>query len=264
MLTLYHNNMSTCSQKVRFVLATKDIEWRGVELNLREGDQQKPEFLKLNPKAAVPVLVEDDWVLTESNIIAEYLEETYPQAPLMPATGIARAGVRGWMQRLDAGLHLHVAALSFGIAFRLQMLTVLDTDEKLEGFYAKVPDPEMAAFYREVIPLGVDAPRFRIAVLAYDRLLGDMESALARHDWLAGAQLTLADAAYAPYLTRLDHLSLHPLWASRPRVAQWYARLRETPGYTKGISDWFNSAVLPAMHEAGDAVAPRVAEILAR
>ena len=46
MLKLYHNDMSTCSQKVRFLLAVKGIEWEGVELDLRRGDQLQPEFLK--------------------------------------------------------------------------------------------------------------------------------------------------------------------------------------------------------------------------
>jgi glutathione S-transferase len=262
MLTLYHNDMSTCSQRVRFVLAAKDLEWTGVELNLREGDQHKPEFLRLNPKGVVPVLVDDDSVVNESTIIMEYLEETRPQAPLMPATALERARVRAWMQRLDSGLHLHVATLSFAIAFRLQLLNVLDTDDKLEGFYAKIPDPEYAAFYRDIVPLGVDSSRFPFAVLAYDRLLSDMEVALTQHQWLVGDRLSLADAAYAPYLTRLDHLSLQALWSSRAAVGDWYVRIRETPGYLRGISDWFNPKFLQLMGEAGAAVDGRVAEIL--
>jgi len=54
MIKLYHNDMSTCAQKVRFILATKGLEWEGEELNLRRGDQVQPEFLKINPKGVVP------------------------------------------------------------------------------------------------------------------------------------------------------------------------------------------------------------------
>ena len=50
MLKLYHNDMSACAQKVRFVLAVKQLEWQSEELNLRQGDQQRPEYLKINPK----------------------------------------------------------------------------------------------------------------------------------------------------------------------------------------------------------------------
>ena len=46
---LYHNDMSTCAQKVRVTLGEKNLEWIGHELNLRTGDQHQPEFLRLNP-----------------------------------------------------------------------------------------------------------------------------------------------------------------------------------------------------------------------
>ena len=59
MLELYHNDMSTCAQKVRATLAEKDLAWDGHELNLRTGEQHKPQFLKLNPRGVVPVLVHD-------------------------------------------------------------------------------------------------------------------------------------------------------------------------------------------------------------
>lgn len=53
MLELYHNDMSVCAAKVRMVLAEKKLEWKGLHMNLRAGDTQKPEYLKLNPNAVV-------------------------------------------------------------------------------------------------------------------------------------------------------------------------------------------------------------------
>ncbi len=90
MLKLYHNDMSTCSQKVRFLLVEKEVEWEGVELDLRRGDQLQPEFLKFNPKGLVPVLDHDGNIVTESNIIIEYLNEVYPEPPL------AETGTEAW------------------------------------------------------------------------------------------------------------------------------------------------------------------------
>ena len=58
MIALYHNDMSVCAQKVRFALAEKKLKWENRHLSLRAGDQQKPEYLKLNPNAVVPTLVE--------------------------------------------------------------------------------------------------------------------------------------------------------------------------------------------------------------
>jgi glutathione S-transferase len=51
MLTLYHNDMSVCAAKVRTALAEKGLDWNGVHLDLRRGDAQKPEYVKLNPSA---------------------------------------------------------------------------------------------------------------------------------------------------------------------------------------------------------------------
>ena len=57
MIELYHNDMSVCAQKVRFALGEKTLQWKNRHLNLRAGDQQKPEYVKLNPNAVVPTLV---------------------------------------------------------------------------------------------------------------------------------------------------------------------------------------------------------------
>ena len=58
-LTLYHNDMSVCAAKVRMALAEKGLEWEGIHLNLRAGDTQKPDYVKLNPGMVVPTLIHD-------------------------------------------------------------------------------------------------------------------------------------------------------------------------------------------------------------
>ena len=90
MIELYHNDMSVCAQKVRFALAEKKLAWEGHHLNLRAGDQQKPEYLKLNPNAVVPTLVDNGTVIIESTVISEYLDDAYPE-PTLKAGGCRRA-----------------------------------------------------------------------------------------------------------------------------------------------------------------------------
>ncbi|MGH7929079.1 MAG: glutathione S-transferase family protein [Candidatus Binatia bacterium] len=85
MIELYHNDMSVCAQKVRFALAEKKLAWEGHHLNLRAGDQQKPEYLKLNPNAVVPTLVDNGTVIIESTVINEYLDDAYLEPRLKPA-----------------------------------------------------------------------------------------------------------------------------------------------------------------------------------
>ena len=77
-LELYHNNMSSCAQKARVALAEKNLEWKSHHLDLRAGDQQKPDYLKLNPKGVVPTLIDGDLVIRESNVILEYLNQLFP------------------------------------------------------------------------------------------------------------------------------------------------------------------------------------------
>src|SRR6266540_2059859 len=84
MLALYHNDMSLCAQKVRVCLAEKGLEWESRHLVLRAGEHQQSWYRKLNRRAVVPTLLDGDKVIPESNVILEYLDETYPDPPLAP------------------------------------------------------------------------------------------------------------------------------------------------------------------------------------
>jgi glutathione S-transferase len=75
MLELYHNDMSTCAQKVRLALAEKEANWHSHHLDLRARDQQKPEYIKLNPNAVVPTLNHDGAIIIESTVINEYIDD---------------------------------------------------------------------------------------------------------------------------------------------------------------------------------------------
>ncbi|KAL3515802.1 hypothetical protein ACH5RR_022704 [Cinchona calisaya] len=83
-LKLYSYWRSSCSCRVRIGLNLKGLEYEYVPVNLLKGDQNTPEFLKLNPVGYVPVLVDGDVVLAESFAILMYLEEKFPQHPLLP------------------------------------------------------------------------------------------------------------------------------------------------------------------------------------
>ncbi|HWH77280.1 MAG TPA: glutathione S-transferase N-terminal domain-containing protein [Candidatus Binatus sp.] len=58
MIELHHNDMSVCAQKVRMTLAEKKLPWENHHHDLRAGDRQQPEYLKLNPSAVAPTLVD--------------------------------------------------------------------------------------------------------------------------------------------------------------------------------------------------------------
>jgi glutathione S-transferase len=261
MIELYHNDMSVCAQKVRFALAEKKLSWKGHHLNLRAGDQQKPEYLKLNPNAVVPTLVDNGAVIIESTVINEYLDDAYPEQRLRPADVAERARMRLWTKQLDESVHAATSVVSSAIAFRYQKLVI--GMEALEEFHKKMPDPVKREKSWENITKGVESRFFAEAVKRFDKLLADMENSLTESPWLAGKEFSLADIGYAPYVTRLDHLQLQFLWDKRPHIPAWYDRLRERRSYTEALEKWFNAAYLPLMKEKGAEVRPRIKAIVA-
>ncbi len=82
------------AQKVRIVLAEKELEFETVFVDLRQGEQRTAEFLKLNPYGRVPVLIDEDVVVYDSTLINEYIEDEYPHPALMPEDSAGRARVR--------------------------------------------------------------------------------------------------------------------------------------------------------------------------
>jgi glutathione S-transferase len=94
-------------RKVRIYLAEKGLTIPTKELNLRAGEQRAPDFLKKNPFAGVPILeLDDGTVIAESLAIMEYLEELYPNPPLLGADPVTRALVRMWERRCEIGVYL--------------------------------------------------------------------------------------------------------------------------------------------------------------
>jgi len=140
----------------------------------------------------------------------------------MPEAPLERANVRWWIKRLDDGLHLDVAALSFAIAFRHQLIKVLGSDDAVVKHLDGVRDPYMREVQRQVVFNGPDSPRFVVAVKQFEKLIKEIDAELQTHSWICGNQLTLADIAFAPYVTRLDHLYMQGLWEDRPKFADWY------------------------------------------
>ena len=91
MITLYNAARCPYAARARIALAEKGIEFETVEIDLSD----RPEWLyEKNPAGRVPVLEEDDRPLAESAVIMEFLEERYPEPPLLPAYPADRAAVR--------------------------------------------------------------------------------------------------------------------------------------------------------------------------
>lgn len=99
MLELYHGSSSVCSSKVRVGLAEKGLDWQGHMINLAKGEQNDPDYLKLNPNGVVPTLVDGNLVVVESSVILEYVDDLSGEIQLMPVDRDAKAIARVWLTR---------------------------------------------------------------------------------------------------------------------------------------------------------------------
>src|ERR1044071_3055003 len=193
-ITLYHDVPSSNSDRVKIALAEKGLKWEGVRVRLAQREQKKPEFLRLNPYGKIPVLVEDGKVLFESCIINEYLDEKYPDPPLMPKDPYLRG----------RGRVLVDYALNF----------MHDPYWALRGEMRK-PEAERNA------AIAADNRRRLADLLPY------LETALDDKPYFLGA-LSLTDIAIVPRFLRMEEYGgLNA--ATAPKLAAWLARMKERP-----------------------------------
>lgn len=106
-LVLYSYWRSSAAFRVRIALNLKGLhyETRAVHLVRDGGEQHSAAYAALNPQELVPTLVDGERVLTQSMAVLEYLDETYPQPPLLPADPAGRARVRALAQVIACDIH---------------------------------------------------------------------------------------------------------------------------------------------------------------
>lgn len=192
MIKLYDFKSSPNCQRVRVVLAEKNLPYETVPVNLRAHAQKTPEFLKLNPNGKVPVITDGDTVLYESCIINEYLDEKYPTPPLMPQDPAKKAKAR---ILTDYGLnHLE------GPYQRLRMEMMKDEKEQ---------DKEVTA----------------AAQAELRKLLQRLDNEIGDQSYFVG-DFSLVDAALIPRFIRLEGFGVLPD-KSLPRLGSYVERMKQ-------------------------------------
>jgi glutathione S-transferase len=194
MIRLYDYPDCPFCQKVRVVLAEKDLEYERVHVDLYKGEQRSPEFLKLNPYGKVPVLIDEDVVIYDSTIINEYLDEEYPNPPMMPEDSAGRGRVR-LLEDFADNSFTPPAGLVMGDLHK--------------------PEAER------------DTERVRRYQGEIVRVLARLEAALDGKEYLVG-DFSLADVSFVPRVLVLGQLGIE-LDPRLQNVAAWITRLRERP-----------------------------------
>jgi len=183
-------------QKVRIVLAEKGLSYELVQIDLTQGEQRRPEFRRLNPFGRVPVLVDEDITVYDSTIIAEYLEDEYPEPPLLPAIGSSalRAQARTWEDIADTSFTVQVG----------QLMTEMGKAESDR-----------------------DSNRIQRLQQWIEQMLSFLNHQLQAQDFLA-SQFSVADIGFVPRLLLLKELGVDPV-ANRGNIDGWFKRLLERP-----------------------------------
>jgi glutathione S-transferase len=101
-MKLYDCKIAPNPRRVRIFLAEKGLDIPKIEINIVNGDNLKPKYLRVNPRGLVPVLeLDDGFRIDETVAICRYLEEVYPHPQLMGATPLEKATIEAWQRHVE-------------------------------------------------------------------------------------------------------------------------------------------------------------------
>ncbi len=224
MHTLYHHPMSAGSRYIRLLLAEY-----GEPVGFLEEKpwERRPEFLRLNPAATLPVLmVEEENFLCGPEVIGEFIDETLGvmarEKRLMPENSLARAEVRRLIQwflnKFDQ------EAMNYIVHERV--FKQLMTSEQGGG----APDSAV----------------IRVARANLKSHLVYLNGLIATRDWIAGTKMTCADMAAAASISVLDYMG-EIRWEEYPAAREWFARIKSRPSHRPLLADKLTT-LPPASH----------------
>jgi glutathione S-transferase len=229
MLKLYHAEPAANSLKALISLKEKALDFESVYVDLHKFEQHEPRFVAINPEGQVPVLDHDGQIITHTTVIAEYLEDAFPNAPaLRPADALGKARMRFWTKFCDEHVINYVSMHGWH-----RMITVLarsiDAGE-FEKLMERVPLHEQREKWRAARS-GFNAADLANATRKIEVAVDKVEQQLAKTPWLAGEMYTLADISFfASGGMALDRLFPELKVAERaPRLADWVKRVSARP-----------------------------------
>lgn len=193
-MKLYDVPMSPNARKVRAVADELGIELEMVPVDMAKGQHRSPEFKALNPNSKVPVLVDGDFVLWESNAIVTYFASLHPEAGLLPSDPRGRADVDRWLHWQSAHLAPAVGKVVY--------------ERVIKAMFGAPPE-------QAVVEAGLTE---------FARFGPVLESSLQGREWICG-RLSVADFSLASTIDSADFakMDLGPY----PNMRAWLGRMRE-------------------------------------
>lgn len=179
-MKLHNYFRSSASFRVRIALALKGLSYEYLPVHLARGDHKLPEYAGISADGLVPLLEVDGDRLSQSMAIIEYLDETHPQPPLMPADALGRAKVRALAQMIACEIH------------PLNNLRVL----KYLVRELQVEEEAKNTWYRHWVRVGLEGFERQLVTLATQRRQAGLKPSL--YCW--GDTPTLADCCLVPQI----------------------------------------------------------------
>lgn len=197
-MRVFGNPMSTCTRKVLTTLAEKQVKAELVVIDLGAGGHKAADFVaERQPFGQIPAIEDGDFRLYESRAIIRYLDQTLSGASLTPADAKGRALMEQWISVETSNFTPHAMAIIHQLFFGPMRGT----------------QPDMAK---------VEEGRTKLA-----RCVAVLETQLARGPHLLGAQFTLADLCYMPYIEYVTQTASKDVIEGSPNVARWWKQIRE-------------------------------------
>ena len=206
MRILYHFWLNPYCRKVRLVLHEKQVPFK---LHTEKVWERRREFLALNPVGDVPVLVEKQGsALSGSDTIIEYVDEVFPNPPLIGKNPLARAECRRLVYWFDKKFNNEV--------------TEKIVDEKIMKRVQGLGQPDSKA-----VRAGHHNIHTHLDYVSY---------LIERRPWLSGDELSVADITAAAHFSTIDYLGDVP-WEKYTLAKQWYARIKSRPSFRPILED---------------------------
>lgn len=257
MLKLYHTPTSVCSIKVRLGLAEMGLDYQSEIVDFSKSEQHGTAYLQLNPDGVVPTLIDDGFVVVESSLILEYLDQYYNGGMLMPSDRTLATTARHWLLR-TLSVHAAINTVTFSTGARDQILAS-KTPEQITASIAKMPDPVAQIKRTDLLTHGLSSIYVSQALGQLQRTFTDMEKALVQQSWITGPAFGIADIALLSYIDRLDRLGFSGLWGDENApISGWLARMKARPSYDTAISQHIPLAVADKTRQAAGAYWPEV------
>lgn len=234
MLELYHWEPNVDSGEPLIYLKEKQLPFESRYVDVLQMQQHRQEFLRLNPSGRVPVLVHDGRTITEAGLAMLYLEDAFPQRPLVPKPLAERYEAHFWIKYVEERMAPYVTLLGWHGITRptLQPGTIEGARRTLEGL-----PHERRQLWEKALDDAYSEEEIALARESLAAAARKLERALERAPWLAGESYSVADIALVLTVRALRVVTPDLLSAERtPRTLEWLGRLEERPAIRETLA----------------------------